>query len=422
MRNWVTKKLGEVYDVRDGTHDSPKYVKEGYALITSKNLKNDNLNYDNVNYITEQDYININKRSKVDVGDILFAMIGTFGNPIVIKDEPDFAIKNVALFKVPTNQDSYFLKYYLDSGQVIEQMTKDAKGATQKFVGLGYLRNFEIPLPPLPEQQRIVAILDEAFAAIAKAKANAEQNLKNAKELFESYLQGVFENKGEGWEEKTLKEVCAKITDGTHQTPKYFDDGVIFLSSKNVTSGKIDWDNIKYIDEKQHLEMHKRVAPKVGDILLAKNGTTGVAAMVDRDLVFDIYVSLAHIRVLNEVRPDFMLYFINSPVAKNQFNKRLKGMGVPNLHLEEIREVVISFPKLINEQRKVVQKLDAFSAETKKLEAIYQQKINELEELKKSVLQKAFRGELKSPEGAESDSEAARPLADKKTITSPERA
>ena len=199
-KNWEIKKLGEVYDVRDGTHDSPKFVEEGYALITSKNLKNDNLNYDNVNYITEQDYISINKRSKVDAGDVLFAMIGTIGNPIVIKAEPDFAIKNVALFKVPKNQDSYFLKYYLDSGLVIEKMTKDAKGATQKFVGLGYLRNFPIPIPPIAEQQSIVAILDKAFAAIDTAKANAQQNLQNAKELFESYLQGVFENKGEGWE------------------------------------------------------------------------------------------------------------------------------------------------------------------------------------------------------------------------------
>ena len=108
---WEVRKLGEVYDVRDGTHDSPKYVKEGYALITSKNLKNDVLNYDKVNYITRKDYININKRSQVDVGDILFAMIGTIGNPIVIQNEPDFAIKNVALFKVPETQNSYFLKY-----------------------------------------------------------------------------------------------------------------------------------------------------------------------------------------------------------------------------------------------------------------------------------------------------------------------
>ena len=85
-----------------------------------------------------------------------------------------------------------------------------------------------------------------------------------------------------------LSEVCEKITDGTHQTPKYFDDGYVFLSSRNVTSGIVDWKNIKYIDEKQHKEMQKRVLPRIGDILLAKNGTTGVAAMVDRDVAFDI--------------------------------------------------------------------------------------------------------------------------------------
>ncbi len=141
-----------------------------------------------------------------------------------------------------------------------------------------------------------------------------------------------------GWEIKKLKEVCAKITDGTHQTPKYSDEGYIFLSSRNVTSGKIDWDNIKFIDEKQHIEMHKRVAPKVGDILLAKNGTTGVAAMVDRDVVFDIYVSLAHLSPLKSISHFYLLHFINSPLAKDQFNKRLKGAGVPNLHLGTVNK------------------------------------------------------------------------------------
>ena len=251
-----------------------------------------------------------------------------------------------------------------------------------------------IPIPTLSEQKEIVSILVKAFADIAKAKENAEQNLKNAKELFDSYLQSVFSNKGDGWEEKTLSEVCAKITDGTHQTPTYYSEGIIFLSSRNVTSGKVEWNNIKYIDEKQHLEMHKRVAPRIGDILLAKNGTTGVAAMVDRDVVFDIYVSLALIRVLDTVLPSFMLYFINSPVAKKQFNKRLKGMGVPNLHLEEIREVIISYPKSLKEQNRVVKKLDSLSTETKRLENIYQNKIDDLEELKKKKKKKAFNGEL----------------------------
>ena len=190
--DWEAKTLGEVYDVRDGTHDSPKYQEEGFPLITSKNLKKDLLNYDNVNYISEQDYININKRSKVDKGDILFAMIGTIGNPVVIQDEPDFAIKNVALFKVPKEQNSYFLKYYLDAKSTIDKMMGDAKGTTQKFVGLGYLRGFKILLPPLKEQQTIVKKLDALSAETKKLEAIYQQKINDLEELKKSVLQKAF--------------------------------------------------------------------------------------------------------------------------------------------------------------------------------------------------------------------------------------
>lgn len=160
------------------------------------------------------------------------------------------------------------------------------------------------------------------------------------------------------WKISKLSQVCEKITDGTHQTPTYFDKGFLFLSSKNVTSGKINWDEVRYIDNKQHLEMQRRVSPRLNDILLAKNGTTGVAAIVDRDITFDIYVSLALLRPLNAIHPKFLLHFINSPIAKRQFTKRLKGIGVPNLHLEEIREVEISYPESKTEQQRIVAILD----------------------------------------------------------------
>lgn len=192
------------------------------------------------------------------------------------------------------------------------------------------------------------------------------------------------------WEIKKLGEVCAKITDGTHQTPKYFDRGFVFLSSKNVTSGKIDWENVKYIDEKQHLEMHKRVAPRIGDILLAKNGTTGVAAMVDREIVFDIYVSLAWIRSNGKIVPEYLLHFINSPEAKIQFNKKLKGIGVPNLHLEEIREVEIAFPKSIPEQHRIVSILDRSFAAIDKAKANTEQNLKNAKELFESYLEEVF--------------------------------
>jgi restriction endonuclease S subunit len=114
-KDWEEKKFGEIYDVRDGTHDSPKYHAAGYPLVTSKNLKDGRLNLNNISLINKSDYDKINERSKVDKGDILFAMIGTIGNPVIIKSEPNFAIKNVALFKVPKNQNKSFLSYSQDS-------------------------------------------------------------------------------------------------------------------------------------------------------------------------------------------------------------------------------------------------------------------------------------------------------------------
>ena len=140
-----------------------------------------------------------------------------------------------------------------------------------------------------------------------------------------------------------LDDVCEFITDGTHQTPEYCDEGgVIFLSSKDVTERKINWDDVKHISNSLHEKLYKRLSPKKDDILLAKNGTTGVAAIVDRNEIFDVYVSLAVLRPLTTINPKYLLYAINSPVAKRQFDAGLKGVGVPNLHLNVIRETVIN--------------------------------------------------------------------------------
>lgn len=386
---WEIKKLGDVLKIQNGYAFNSKLfsVEKGMPLIRIRDIK--------IGIGTETKFSGpFDKKYEVHAGDLLIGMDGEFG---CYEWKGERALLNQRVCRLQEfgpELHSRFLFYGINKYlKAIEDVTAFA---TVKHISSKQIENIQIPLPPLPEQLRIVAILDEAFAAISQAKANAEKNLQNAKELFESYLNGVFERKGEGWEEKRLCEVCEKITDGTHQTPTYFKDGFVFLSSKNVTSGRINWTDVKYIDEKQHLEMHRRLAPRVNDILLAKNGTTGVAAIVDKDITFDIYVSLALIRVLDKVLPQFMLYFINSPQAKKQFNKRLKGIGVPNLHLEEIREVSISFPKSIASQKSIIDKLDVLSAETKKLESIYQQKIDNLEHLKKSILQKAFSGELKT--------------------------
>lgn len=204
---WEEKSLGEVYDVRDGTHDSPKYQEEGYPLITSKNLKDNLINYDKVKFISNEDFIDINKRSKVDIGDVLFAMIGTIGNPVVITNKPDFAIKNVALFKVPNQQSSMFLRYYLNS--VIGKMISEAKGTTQPFVGLGYLRNFPINIPSYNEQNKIVEMLNDFETNSTNIQNIYKQKLKNLEDLKKSILQKAFAGELTNKEESVhLKQVA----------------------------------------------------------------------------------------------------------------------------------------------------------------------------------------------------------------------
>lgn len=393
--DWEVKTLGEVFDVRDGTHDSPKYQEIGFPLVTSKNLKCGLINFDNVNYISEEDYLKINNRSKVHKGDILFAMIGTIGNPVVVKEDPNFAIKNVALFKVPSTQSSYFLKHYLDSKLVIEKMTLDAKGTTQKFVGLGYLRSFPIPLPPLSEQHRIVAILDEAFVAIDKAKANAEINLKNARELFESYLQSVFANPSEEWEARSLEEVCgisSKLIDPRNKE---------FLNVLHVGGANIESVTGKLLDLKtaqeeglisgkflfdESMVLYSKIRPYL--MKVAKPNFQGLCSA-------DIY-PLSPFK--GKMIRDYLFYLLLSPDFTQYAIKGSARAGMPKLNREHLFEYKFYLGSITN-QTSIVEKLDALSIETKKLEVIYRQKLTDLDELKKAILQKAFQGELSKTQG-----------------------
>ena len=164
---WEQRKLGEVADVRDGTHDSPRYINEGYPLLTSKNVGNGYINYDDVKYVSENDYVQINKRSKVDINDILMGMIGTIGNLALIREEPDFAIKNVALIKHTSNFDYQFLFQELQTSAISKELLSGMDGGTQKFVSLKKIRNLSVMLPSENEQKQIGAFFKQFDSFIA---------------------------------------------------------------------------------------------------------------------------------------------------------------------------------------------------------------------------------------------------------------
>ena len=182
--------LGNVCDVRDGTHDSPKYHNEGYPLVTSKNICNGKIDFSTCNLIQKEDYDKINKRSKVEIGDILMPMIGTVGNPIIINTNNEFAIKNVALIKFKDNSVilNTFVKALLESDYFGRAVLSKTKGGTQKFISLGDIRKLELNLPPIELQNQFAAFV----AQVDKSKFAVQKSLEKTQLLFDSLMQEYF--------------------------------------------------------------------------------------------------------------------------------------------------------------------------------------------------------------------------------------
>jgi len=278
---------------------------------------------------------------------------------------------------------------YLNYSLMSVDFKKYVAGAAIPHIYFKDYKNEPFLWMPLPEQQRIVSILDEAFAAITKAKANAEQNLQNAKELFESYLQGVFEKKEDGWEEKTLGQLCI-FTQGIQRDVKLQseiqgENQVRFLRIVDYTQGNepprfIDFPGEKYI-------------LNTDDVALVRYGAS--TGFVCRGLEGALANNLFRVipKSLDKLTNDFLFIYLQSPIFQNVIKTTMNGAAMPAISFGLIEEIPFPLPPL-KDQQTIVRQLDALRAETQKLEAVYQKKIDDLEELKKSILQKAFAGDL----------------------------
>ncbi len=368
-QGWEIKKLGEVVDIINGKNQSRVISVDGkYPIFGSGG----NIMGYSTDYICEK-------------GTTIIGRKGNISNPIYINER--FWNVDTAFGIYPKNEgDPKFINYLC---QTIDFKSRN-KGTTIPSLVKTDLLTIEIPFQKsLPEQHRIVSILDKAFAAIATAKANAEQNLKNAKELLASYLQSVFENKSEGWEEKPLGEVCEFMQgiqrDVKLQSEIQKENQVRFLRIIDFTQGG---ELPRYIDnpgEKYILNQ--------SDVSLVRYGaSTGfVCRGLEGALANNLFRVIPKSNKI--ITNDFLFVFLTSPVFQNVIKLSMNGAAMPAISFGLIYD--IPFPIIpLKDQQSIVQKLDALSAETKKLEAIYQQKVVDLEELKKSVLQKAFNGEL----------------------------
>ena len=272
-------------------------------------------------------------------------------------------------------------------------------GMTVPKLNQGKMNEIRIPIPPLPEQKRIVAILDEAFAAIDKAKANILKNLQNAKELFESYLQGVFENKGEDWEEKRLKEIASVFGGYSFKSKDVKSSGMYqVLRMGNIRPGIIRNEESPVFIEKVDESVLKRALLKKDDVVITQTGTKkkrdyGFTVIIDKDNYL-VNQRIAAIRFPGNYLSKFFLYYSWTNYFKDQYFANETGtVGQGNVGIGAVTDALVPFCS-IEEQRRVVSDIDTILFHTNKLETIHQKKLDDLEELKKSILQKAFNGEL----------------------------
>lgn len=382
-QGWTKKKLGEMCSlITKGTTPTSighVFSESGVSFIKVETLsETGNLIPNKVAFISQECHEAL-RRSQLQENDILFSIAGALGRIGIVEKSILPANTNQALAIIRLNQSSEilidFLAKFFSSRAITDEIDKLKGGAAQQNLSLSQLSNLQISYPPLPEQKRIVAVLDEAFSAIAKAKANAEKNLKNAKELFESYLQSVFENSN--WKQKKLNEISVNLdSKRVPITKSVRDEGTIpYYGASGIVDNVADY----LFDE---------------DLLCVSEDGANLLART-YPIAFSIFGKTwvnNHAHVLkfdNLVSQKFVELYLNS-IKLDDF---VSGMAQPKLNQAMLNKIPIPFPSIVD-QNVVVKRLNTLSTETKKLESIYQQKISDLEELKKTILQKAFNGEL----------------------------
>ena len=409
MKNgWKTKTLEDACQFSNGLWKGEKPPFVNIGVIRNTNFtKEGTLDDSDIAYL-DVEAKRLEKR-RLQFGDIILEKSGggpkqPVGRVILFdKTEGDFSFSNftAALRVLDSHElDFRFLHKFLHwtylSG-ITEGMQSHSTGI-RNLDGDAY-KAIKISFPPLPEQQRIVGILDEAFDGIAKARTNAQKNLQNARALFESHLQSVFTHRGKGWVETTLGDVCQfENGDRGKNYPnrnEYVESGIPWINTGHIQrDGTLSQSEMNFISRGKYESLRSgKIQP--GDLVYCLRGATlGKTALVDPLTVGAVASSLVIIRPNNMLDGRFLYSFLTSPHGQGLIKGYENGAAQPNLGAKSVAKYPISLPTLA-EQKVIVKKLANLAAETQRLESIYQQKLAALEALKKSLLNQAFTGQLR---------------------------
>ncbi len=390
-------------DIVDGPFGSnmkrSDYLTKGIPVLKIQNVKPFRIEPKNLDFVNEEKYKEL-KRHSYKKGDIVMTKLGAPLGASAIIENIDDGLIVADLVRIRAEKvNTKYLCYHLNSPITNDFINTQQKGATRPRVQIAIVRDLPIYTPPLSEQLQIVSILDKTFAAIDKAKENVKRNLQNTKELFQSELNSIFTKKGEGWVERQIQDI-AKVVNGYSFDSKYFSSSNTIKSVKITNVGVREFveESDNYLPEK-YKETLKDFQVKEGNIVIALTRTI-IAAGLKVAIVPNTYNgALINQRVAaliaNEkiISQRFLYNYLITDGVANYVKANVNTLMQPNLSINDLKKLPIPCPT-IEIQKQIVLQLDTLFTETKKLENLYQKKLEALEVLKKSILEKAFRGEL----------------------------
>lgn len=392
---WEYRTLGEVCDVIGGGTPAKDndlfYLKGTIPWATVRDMKSDVIS--NTEFKITAEAVKGSSTNIIPKGSIVIATRVGLGKVCLLAQ--DTAINQDLKGVIPKNPGklivSYLFQWFKNSTQII---IDEGTGATVQGVKLPFIKSLIIPVPPIKEQQRIVAILDEAFEGIAAAKANAEKNLQNARALFESHLQGVFSQRGDGWVEKQLGDVCDFRGGGTPSkaVERYWSGNIPWVSPKDMKS-EIVSDSIDHISMEAIKGSATSLVPIGAVLMVVRSGILARVvpiAVTGRELT--INQDLKALCPKSCIDSRFLFSLLEAKMSE-LLSMVSRGATVHRLSTDQIRSLPFYLPPKDDQQR-LVSNIDTLREETQRLESIYQQKLAALEALKKSLLDQAFRGEL----------------------------